>query len=391
MGRVLTSPLGSSYLLTTTALQPSFGRIYTYFNVKYVYMFALVLFELGSVICAAAKNSVMLIVGRAVAGAGASALFSGAMTIVGFTVPLKKRPIYMASISSMFGIASVVGPLLGGVFTDKLTWRWCFWVSHNFHSCDTMLICQINLPFGGIALATVFFFFKPPERKSSGFTTKQKILEIDLVGALFLICAIVCLLLALQWGGSKYPWHDSKVWGCMVGFGLLIIIFIAQQFRRGERATIPPRIFGQRTVLFACLYSAFMSMGLYVSFKCLLLSEPRKANRLQTHIFYLPFYFQAVKGTTAEQSGIRTIPYLGSIIISSIIVGGGITAIGWYKPFMIVGGAIFTVGAGMIYTLEVPDKAAKWIGYQLLSGFGAGGGVQIPFIAVQVVLSSKDM
>ncbi|KAE9377137.1 MFS general substrate transporter [Stipitochalara longipes BDJ] len=349
---------GSSYLLTTTALQPSFGRIYTYFNVKYVYMFALVLFELGSVICAAARNSVMLIVGRAVAGAGASALFSGAMTIVGFTVPLKKRPIYMASISSMFGIASVVGPLLGGVFTDKLTWRWCFW---------------INLPFGAIALATVFFYFKPPQRKSSGLTTKEKILEIDLVGALFLICAIVCLLLALQWGGSKYPWHDSKVWGCMLGFGLLIIIFIAQQFRRGERATIPPRIFGQRTVLFACLYSAFMSMGLY------------------THIFYLPFYFQAVKGTTAEQSGIRTIPYLGSIIVSSIIVGGGITAIGWYKPFMIVGGAIFTVGAGMIYTLQVPDGAAKWIGYQLLSGFGAGGGVQIPFIAVQVVLSAKDM
>jgi len=278
MTRVLTSFSGSSYLLTTTALQPSFGRIYTYFNVKYVYMFALVLFELGSVICAAAKNSVMLIVGRAVAGAGASALFSGAMTIVGFTVPLKKRPIYMASISSMFGIASVVGPLLGGVFTDKLTWRWCFWVSHNLHSCDTALIDQINLPFGGIALATVFFYFKPPVRKSSGFTTKQKILEIDLVGALFLICAIVCLLLALQWGGSKYPWHDSKVWGCMVGFGLLIIIFIGQQFRRGDRATIPPRIFGQRTVLFACLYSAFMSMGLYVSFRSIPRQNRQKAN-----------------------------------------------------------------------------------------------------------------
>jgi len=109
---------GSSYLLTTTSLQPSFGRIYTYFNV----------FELGSVICAAAKNSVMLIVGRAVAGAGASALFSGGMTIIGFSVPLTKRPIFIAAMSSMFGISSVVGPLLGGALTDKVSWR----VSNHF-------------------------------------------------------------------------------------------------------------------------------------------------------------------------------------------------------------------------------------------------------------------
>ncbi|RDW85813.1 hypothetical protein BP5796_04138 [Coleophoma crateriformis] len=349
---------GSSYLLTTTALQPSFGRIYTYFNVKYIYLSSLVLFELGSIICAAAKNSVMLIVGRAVAGAGASALFSGAMTIVGFTVPLIRRPMYIAAISSMFAISSVIGPLLGGALTDKASWRWCFW---------------INLPFGAIALGAVGFFFKPPKRKESTMSTKEKILQIDLLGAILLICAIVCLLLALQWGGSTYPWSNSKVWGCLLGFGLLIIIFIVQQFRRGERATIPPRIFGQRTVLSACIYSCFLSMGLY------------------THIFYLPFYFQAVKGTSAEASGIRTIPYLASVIISSIIVGAGITVIGFYKPFMIAGGAIFTIGAGLIYTFKVTSSAGTWVGYQLLSGFGAGAGVQIPFIAVQVVLSKQDM
>jgi len=122
---------------------------------------------------------------------------------------------------------------------------------------------KINLPFGGIALAAVFFFFNPPPRKEVKMSIKQKILEIDLLGALFLICAIVCLLLALQWGGSTYPWKDSKVWGCLIGFAILIAIFIAQQFRRGDRATIPPRIFGQRTVLFASLYSCFLSMGLY--------------------------------------------------------------------------------------------------------------------------------
>ena len=131
--------IGSSYLLATTALQPLFGRIYIYFNIKHVYIFALVIFQLGSIICATAQNSIMLIIGRAVAGAGASGLFSGAMTIVGFATPLNKRPICMASISCMYGIASLVAPVLGGVFTDKVTWRWCFWVSFYYNSRGILL------------------------------------------------------------------------------------------------------------------------------------------------------------------------------------------------------------------------------------------------------------
>lgn len=107
--------------------------------------------------------------------------------------------------------------------------------------------------------------------------------------------------------------------------------------------------------------------------------------------FYLPFYFQAVKGTTAEGSGIRTIPYLVSITLSSIVVGGSITALGPYVPFTWVGSAIFVVGSGMLYTLKVNSSAGLWIGYQILAGVGAGACVQIPFIAVQVVLSKKDM
>ncbi|KAH0413975.1 putative major facilitator superfamily transporter, partial [Aureobasidium melanogenum] len=264
--------IGSSYLLTTTSLQPSFGKVYTYFDVKWTYLSALIIFEVGSVICAAATSSTMLIVGRAVAGVGAAALFSGGMTIIGFIAPLRKRAIYIASLSSMFGIASVVGPLLGGVFTDHATWRWCFW---------------INLPFGGIGLVTVFFFFENPKRRHANMTFKEKIRQIDLLGALLLICAIVCLLLALQWGGTTYPWSDSKVWGCLLGFGLLISIFIALQIKIGDRATLPPRILVKnRTVLVSALYAAFFAMGLY------------------THIFYLPFYFQAVKNTSAEGSGI---------------------------------------------------------------------------------------
>ena len=240
---------GSSYLLTTTSLQPSFGKVYTYFDVKWVYLSALMIFEVGSILCATAVDSTMLIVGRAVAGAGAAALFSGGMTIVGYSVPLRKRAIYIAALSSMFGIASVVGPILGGALTDKASWRWCFW---------------INLPFGGVALAIVFFFFSNPPRRYTDMTVKEKIKQIDILGAFFLIAAIVCLLLALQWGGTVHPWSDSKVWGCLLGFGVLILIFCGLQFWLKDRATMPPRILcKQRTVGACALFSAFLAMALY--------------------------------------------------------------------------------------------------------------------------------
>ncbi|KAF2189643.1 MFS general substrate transporter [Zopfia rhizophila CBS 207.26] len=349
---------GSSYLLTTCSLQPSFGKVYTYFDVKYTYLFALLLFEVGSIICAAATNSPMFIIGRAVAGAGAAALFSGGMTIIGYSVPLRKRPIYIAALSSMFGIASVVGPILGGALTDNVSWRWCFW---------------INLPFGAVSLAVVFFFFSNPDRQYSHIPIKARMKEIDLIGSLFLICAIVSLLLALQWGGQTYPWRNSKVWGTLLGFGLIIIVFIRIQIYQKDRATIPVRVFKQRTVLVSCVFSALLSMALY------------------THIFYLPFYFQACKGTTAEESGIRTIAYLVSITCSSIVIGGAITFLGYYTPFMWAGSAVFTIGCGLLYTLKVDSLPGIWIGYQILAGVGAGASVQIPFIAVQVVTTEKDM
>ena len=223
-------------------------------------------------------------------------------------------------------------------------------------------------------------------------SVKRKWEELDPFGALLLICAMVCLFLALQWGGSTMPWSNSKVWGCIVGFGLIIILFGALQYRKKAksvldlqklsifyianqypcRATVPLHIVSQRTILSASLFIFFAGIVFYV------------------HVYYLAFYFQTVRSTSAKESGIRTIPYLLSNTIFSLVTGALITTIGYYSPFVWVGAAVLTVGSGLIQTLDRSSSAATWIGYQILAGIGIGTSIQVPFTAAQVVLSEKD-
>ncbi|KAI1368316.1 major facilitator superfamily domain-containing protein [Xylaria arbuscula] len=348
----------SSYLLASTALQPSYGKVYTHFNIKWVYLAALVVFEVGSVVAATAESSIVLIIGRVVAGLGGGGLTSGGSTILSRVVPIDKRAVFNSAFASTFGIASVVGPLLGGVLTDNLSWRWCFW---------------INLPLGGVAFITVLFVLRLPKRAKSSLSFKERLMKLDILGASFLVPGIVSLLLALNWGGIEYPWSDSRVWGTLLGFGLIIIVFVGTQIYRGEDATIPPRIFARREVLTSVLFQAIFTMGLYA------------------HFYYLPFYFQVVQGTSAMDSGIRTIPYVAGLSLLAVVAGIAVRVIGYYAPPAIIGSALFTVGAGLMYTLQVNTSQPKWIGYQVLAGGGAGAAFQMPLLAVQYSLPEEDV
>ncbi|KAF9061302.1 MFS general substrate transporter [Rhodocollybia butyracea] len=348
---------GSAYLLVLASLQPTFGKLYSVFDLKIVYLTALVIFEVGSVVCAASTSSFMLIMGRAVAGLGASALLSGSINIIAYAVALEKRAAYNAGVSSMFSIASIAGPIIGGAFTDNVSWRWSFW---------------INLPLGGVAFFIVAFFFTAPKRKKSQLSLKEKLASLDFFGALFFIGGTICLLLALQWGGSAFPWTDSRVWGLFIGFALIMPIFVYIQIKRGKRATIPPSIAKQRTVLISTLYSFLYSMASY------------------THIFYLPLYFQAVKNTSAVNSGIRLIPYLVCNTAVAIIMGLYVNRTGWYYYLFWIGAIIYTIGAGLLSTLNVNSSTAKWLCYEIVAGLGRGS-AQMPFIAVQVVLTPEEV
>lgn len=275
------------------------------------------------------------------------------------TIPLSKRPLVFGAFGMVWGIASIAGPLLGGAFTDSVSWRWCFY---------------INLPIGGLSIAVILFVLRLPSKTAhSGTPLLARINQLDLLGASLLIPSIICLLLALQWGGNQFPWNNSRIIGLFVGFACLALCFAVSQFYLADRATLPPRILRKRSVLAACLYALFFGGAFFLL------------------VYYVPIFFQSVKGSSAMESGIQLLPLMLATVVSSVLIGGLITAAGYYTPFLIGSTAVAAIGAGLITLFDVDTSTAKWIGYQIVVGAGVGAGFQVPMTAVQTVLGPEDI
>jgi MFS family permease len=247
----------SSYLLTTCAFQLFWGKLHTYYSVKWTYLVALFVFELGSLICGVAPTSAALIAGRAVAGAGTGGVNAGAYILVAHSVPKPQRPTLLGLIGGMYGFASIAGPLVGGAFTDnpKLTWRWCFY---------------INLPLGLITAVVVLCCVRVARsNKTLATSIGDQVKQMDIPGTACLLPGVLCLILGLQWGGSRYPWSSGRIIALFVLAGVLSIGFVAIQIWSGERATVPPRVFRNRNIwgsaIFGgCLTACFFVMLYYV-------------------------------------------------------------------------------------------------------------------------------
>ncbi|KAH0833590.1 putative HC-toxin efflux carrier TOXA [Fonsecaea pedrosoi] len=343
-----------------SAFQLFIGRIYTFYNPKTVYIACIAIFELGSLVCGTAPNSTALIIGRAIAGIGSAGIFSGAITMIVYLVPLDKRPAWSGIFGAVFAVASVAGPLLGGVFTDKISWRWCFY---------------INLPIGGAMMVVLFFVLQLPEgaTKRTKIPLKEQLQKLDPLGTAVFIPSIVCLLLALQWGGTTYAWSNARIIVLLILSGILFSIFVYLQHVFQENATIPPRIIKTRSVAAGVLYAFFSGSG------------------MMTTVYFLPIWFQAIKGASAVHSGIMNLPAVLGITCSSMLAGFATRKIGYFTQWMYLSCILTSVGGGLISTFTTTTPHPQWIGYQAIWGLGLGLGMQQPSVAAQVALARKDV
>ncbi|KAG2231343.1 hypothetical protein INT48_006555 [Thamnidium elegans] len=338
----IVSWVATAYILTFDAFQPLFSKFSDIFGRQVILYFGI-------------ANMVMLIVARAIAGIGGAGILSMVFIIFTDLVPLEQRGSYQGIVNAVFALSSVFGPLIGGSFTDYVSWRW------NFY---------INLPIGAIAVVVLVLFLRLPTPQGK---LSEKLKRVDYAGTMIVLAFATLFLLALNFGGQTFPWKSAAVIIPLVLSVLLVGLLVIVESKYAKEPLMPPRLFKNRSVVSVLITNWFFGMTFFAA------------------LYYLPVYFQVVRNDSAMWSGIRLIPMQMVTCVLSTFAGFFISKKGVYRPLIIIGMALLTLCTGLLALFKDHTPMSQIYGVTVIGGAGLGCLFSSTIIALQASVEPKDI
>ncbi|KAL8715495.1 MAG: hypothetical protein Q9220_000830 [cf. Caloplaca sp. 1 TL-2023] len=346
--------LSVAFLVAAAGTNLVWGKIYAQFDAKILYLLCVTLFEVGSAICGAAPTMDALIIGRAIAGVGGAGMYLGVMTLLSVNTTEHERPTYIGFTGLTWGLGTVLGPIIGGAFSDSsATWRWAFYIN--------LIVFAICVP--------VYIFCLPRFDPRPGVSLTKRFAELDYLGTLLIIGAYVSGVMAINFGGSTYPWNSGRIIGLFVCSGVLFILFGTQQgtaFATTKERRIFPVPFLRRRIMWI----------LFAETAC-------SSTATFLPIYFIPLFFQFVRHDSALEAGVRLLPFVIFLVVVCVANGAIMSTTGYYFPWYVVGGVFNLIGAALMYTVDNDSSTARVYGYSILLAIGAGAFVQASFSVAQ--------
>lgn len=337
------------------------GKLYAKYNAKWVYIISVVIFLASSALCAAAPNMNAMIIGRVFLGVSGSSMYCGILTLMSVLPNEHQRPAYLSLIGLIWGAGTVLGPVVGGAFAE-VDWRWAFY---------------INLIIGGVFLPVYIFVLPPYHPISKTISRRQRMENYDYVGTVLFIGLVLCLVMAINFGGVLYAWDSGSTIALFVVGFVLLIVFIVQQwfawFTTEADRIFPAKLIRIREADLLFASSAACNTAIFIP------------------IFYIPVYFQFSRGDSALEAAVRLLPLIMLLSAAMLSQGFFIGKTGYYWPWYTVGAACALAGNVLLYTVDIDTPTANIYGYEILVGFGTGIFNQAGYAVIHTVVSAADV